>query len=323
VVVALGATRVAVLCGVVRFSRITRAVAFAVVALTVVAGCASEETSGSETTASGSVATRDQGAAPSSAPPGDCPTGPPESLVPQIVAEYPHDPEAFTQGLLVVDDQLYEGTGLGGRSTVRRVDLTTGEPLLSVTIPGPEFGEGIAETADGRLVQLTWTEGVAFVRDPLTLEVLDTWSYDGEGWGLTTLDDGTFVQSDGTSTLTWRDGATFEPTDRRTITRTDGPVDQLNELDWDGTSLWANRWRVDEIVRIDLRCGRVDAVVDTTSLSESIRSRPVPDGLKPPDVLNGVAHLPGTDRFLVTGKLWPALFEVRFVPAETEVSSTR
>ena len=253
-------------------------------------------------------------AVPTSLPPADCPAGPPDRLVPQVLAEHPHDPTAFTQGLLFVDGEVVEGTGLVGRSSVRRVDLATGEVRSSVPVPGGEFGEGVARAADGRFVQLTWRDGVAFVRDPTTLEVVETWPYEGEGWGLTTLSDGTFVQSDGSDTLTLRDATTFAPLERVRVVRSDGPADQLNELEWDGTSLWANRWQADEILRIDLRCGRVDAVVDVTALSEDVRARPVPEGLQPPEVLNGVAHVPGTDRFLITGKLWPVLHEVRLVP---------
>ena len=112
-----------------------------------------------------------------------------------------------------------------------------------------------------------------------------------------------------------RDAATFEPLERLTVRRADGGADLLNELEWDGRHLWANRWKSDEIVRIDLTCGTVDAVVDTSGLTARVAAMPVPDGLPGPDVVNGVASIPGSDRYLVTGKRWPTMFEVRFVPA--------
>ena len=247
--------------------------------------------------------------------PADCTIGAPERLVPEVVAEYPHDPTAFTQGLVFLDGRLFESTGLRGRSSVRELDPATGAVLRSAPVPDDAFAEGLAATLDGRLVQLTWTEGVAFVRDPDTLEVVDEFRYGGEGWGLTTLTDGILLQSDGTDTLTFRDPATFDPTGRLVVRRADGGTDRLNELEWDGRHLWANRWQTDEILRIDLRCGTVDGVVDVAELSARIAGMAVPDGAAAPDGVNGVAAVPGTDRYLVAGKRWPLTFEVRFVPA--------
>ena len=293
--------------------RVLALVAVAVLVGTV--GCASDP----DPTASGGAASTSAVGAlagvPSRPLPEGCVPEEPERLVPEVVVTYPHDPTAFTQGLLQVGDELYEGTGIVGRSEVRRVDLATGAVLDRSPVPGSEFGEGLSRGADGRLVQLTWRDGVAFVRDPETLEVVDRWSYEGEGWGLTTLDDGTFVLSDGSDTLTWRDGATFEPEQRVRVQRSDGPTDRLNELDWDGERIWANRWQADEILRIDPRCGTVDGVVDASSLSDAVRALPVPVGIDPPDVLNGVSVVPDSDRYLITGKRWPLLYEVRFVPA--------
>ena len=246
--------------------------------------------------------------------PDDCEVAPPARLEAEVVAERPHDRTAFTQGLVFLGGRLFESTGLRGASSLRELDPATGSVLRQAPVPGDAFAEGLTATADGRLVQLTWTEGLAFVRDPDTLEVAGEFRYPGEGWGLTTLDDRRLVQSDGSDTLVVRDPDTFEPLERLTVRRADGATDQLNELEWDGRHLWANRWRTDEIVRIDLRCATVDAVVDTSALATRVVAMPVPEGLAPPEVVNGVASIPGTDRFLVTGKRWPTMFEVRFVP---------
>jgi glutaminyl-peptide cyclotransferase len=244
----------------------------------------------------------------------DCSEAPPQRLVPQVVRELPHATDAFTEGLVMSDGVLYESNGLDGRSSVRAIDPTTGTVRTDVAVDPDVFAEGLAVGAGGQLVQLTWKSGVAFRRDPQTLEPVGRFTYAGEGWGLTTLDDGTLVQSDGTDQLVERDPGDFHEVDRWAVARTGGPTDQLNELDWDGDHLWANRWQTDEIVRIDRRCRRVDAVVDATSLVESATAAAARAGT-PIDVLNGIAHVPGTDRHFVTGKYWPVLYEVRFVPA--------
>jgi glutaminyl-peptide cyclotransferase len=245
----------------------------------------------------------------------DCPTGPPERLVPVVERRLDHDPEAFTQGFLVLAGILYESTGLVGRSSVRATDPATGEVLDASPVPAEMFGEGLAARDDGSLVQLTWKDGRALVWDRDTLAVTDEFAFDGEGWGLTTGDDGTLLMSDGSDRITERDPEDFRPERTWTVARADGSADDLNELEWDGTHLWANRWQTDEIVRIDVACRRVDAVVDASSLSAEAADRAQADG-SPIDVLNGIAHLSGTDRFLVTGKLWPVTYEVRFVPAD-------
>jgi len=253
-------------------------------------------------------------ATPRSALPADCPTTVPERLVPQVVRELAHSTDAFTEGLVVHDGILYESNGLEGRSSVRALDPDTGAVRRNVAVDPAVFAEGLAVGTDGQLVQLTWKDGRAYVRDAATLEELRRFEYRGEGWGLTTLDDGTLVMSDGSDQLVERDPEDFSRLRRWKVSRVGGAVDQLNELDWDGQHLWANRWQTDEIVRIDPRCRRVDAVVDASSLVASATAAARAGGT-PIDVLNGIAHLPGTDRFLVTGKLWPVMYEVRFVPA--------
>ncbi len=236
----------------------------------------------------------------------------PTAMHAEVIEERPHDPAAFTQGLLMLDGQLYESTGIEGESTIRQVDPDTGEVLRSVDLRADQFGEGLTNIGDDRLVQLTWTDGTALLWDRATFEPLGEHRYDGEGWGITTMDDGRLVMSDGSDTLAVRDPEDFTVIDRWPVTRSNGPADRLNELDWDGTHLWANRWKTDEIVRIEPRCRRVDGVVDAADLTDLAAQAA---GGQPIDVLNGIAHVPGTDRFLVTGKDWPVMFEVRFVPS--------
>lgn len=234
-----------------------------------------------------------------------------EALTVEVVATHPHDPAAFTQGLLVDDTgRLVEGTGLEGRSMLRIVDLETGSPIESVDLAPDVFGEGVTQV-DDRFVQLTWTEGTALVWDVATLEPAGSFTYDGEGWGLCTDDSAgaeRLVRSDGSSTLTFHDPDTFAVTGALDV-RLDGqPVEELNELECVDGVAWANVWQTDTIVRIDLGSGEVTGVVDAAGLLD-------PEEAAGADVLNGIAAVPGSDTFYLTGKLWPTLFEVRFVPA--------
>lgn len=286
-------------------------------AAAIASGCGSDSTSParrpSAPTATGPVAPATSSSAPTGtkSQPADCASAPsPERLLPEVLAERPHDPTAFTEGLLLVDGVLYESTGMEGASTVRAVDPRTGAVLRRTDLDPSSFGEGLTSVGRDRLVQLTWKEGRAFLWNRSDLRPVGELHYGGEGWGITTLDDGRLVMSDGSDHLTVRDPADFSVLDRFTVLRSDGRADQLNELEWDGTHLWANRWRTDEIVRIDLRCRRVDAVVDATQLRARAGAAA---GSTSIDVLNGIAHEAGTDRYLLTGKDWPLLFEVRFV----------
>lgn len=232
-------------------------------------------------------------------------TAVPEALRVEVVKTYPHAPDAFTQGLLYHDGWLYESTGLVGRSSLRKVKLTTGEVALRADVPGGVFAEGLARVGD-RLVQLTWHAGQALVWDRDTFEHLSTHRYEGEGWGLCF--DGThLVMSDGSDRLTFRDPRTFAVERRVRVTKVDRPVRRLNELECVGDSVYANVWQQEDIVRIDAKTGRVTAVIDASGLLSQDEARGV-------DVLNGIAHVPERDTFLLTGKLWPKLFEVRFTP---------
>lgn len=234
------------------------------------------------------------------------PAGGPEALVVEVVGERPHDAGSFVQGLVLDGDRVYESAGLYGESDVRVVDAHTGAVLDERAVDAAFFAEGLA-LVDGQLVQLTWKEGVAFVYDAQTLEPTGEHRYEGEGWGLCY--DGTrLVMSDGSPRLTFRSPDTFAATGATTVTLDGVPVEELNELECVGGDVWANVWQTDEILRIDPRTGQVTGVVDAAGLLDQQEAAEA-------DVLNGIAYDPTSDTFLVTGKLWPTLFEVRFVPA--------
>lgn len=226
----------------------------------------------------------------------------------EVLATHPHDPDAFTQGLELRDGLLYESTGRYGRSDIRVSDGATGSVRQRVALPPDAFGEGLA-IVDDVIWQLTWREGYAFRRDRATLAERDRVRYDGEGWGLCYDDGGDrLVMSDGTAELSFRDPETFDLLGTVTVREDGRPLEMLNELECVDGAVWANVWLTDRIVRIDPDRGVVEAVVDTTGLlPEPARSDA--------DVLNGIAAVPGTDTFLITGKLWPTVFLVRFVPA--------
>ena len=223
----------------------------------------------------------------------------------RVVASFPHDPLAFTQGLLFREGRLYESTGLEGRSTLREVALQTGEVLRQHALAPQDFAEGLAHL-EGRLYQLTWKSGRAFVYDAATLQPAGELSYEGEGWGLT--DDGrSLIQSDGSATLRFRDPHTFAV--QRTVTVTDEgrAVPYLNELEYVKGEVWANVWLSDRIARIDPASGRVTGWVDLAGL-------PLPEHRHgEEDVLNGIAYDAAEDRLFVTGKLWSRLYEIRIV----------
>ncbi|MFC4854255.1 glutaminyl-peptide cyclotransferase [Actinophytocola glycyrrhizae] len=241
-------------------------------------------------------------AAPDSAP--ASPTAP-TALTVDVVGTVPHDPRAFTQGLELVDGVLYEGTGLAGRSSIRAVDPETGEVTKQVDLPDDLFGEGITVAGDS-IWQITWQDEVAIRRDRDTLAEAERVSYDGEGWGLCH-DGDRLIMSDGSDRLTFRDATTFDTTGEVRVRSADGePVTNINELECVAGQVYANIWQTDRIVRIDPADGRVTATVDLAGLLPR-------EDRAGTDVLNGIAAIDGTDEFLVTGKLWPTMFRVRFV----------
>ena len=225
-------------------------------------------------------------------------------LRPEVLAEVPHDPAAFTQGLELHEGTLYEGTGLEGRSQLRVLDPATGEVQRAESLPGQLFGEGIAVAGD-RIWQLTWQDGVVLEWDRATLTLRQQLPLDGEGWGL--CNDGTrLVRSDGTDRLRFHDPVTFAETGSVAVTIDGEPVTQLNELECVDGQVWANVWPSDVLVRIDPASGRVTAAVDAAGLLDP-EQRANADA-----VLNGIAAL-GNDEYLLSGKLWPVSFRVRFV----------
>jgi glutamine cyclotransferase len=222
----------------------------------------------------------------------------------QVVRSYPHDRDAFTQGLIFRDGGFYEGTGLNGRSGIRKVKLETGEVLQVKPLSSEYFGEGITEWK-GQIVQLTWRSEVGFVYDLKTLEQTKQWTYTGEGWGLTH-DDTRIIMSDGSAALRFIDPVTLKETGRITVRDANGPVERLNELEYVNGEIFANVWTTDRIVRISPKDGRVTGWIDLTGLLPAAeRARDA--------VLNGIAYDASGNRLFVTGKLWPRVFEIRLV----------
>lgn len=223
-----------------------------------------------------------------------------------VVRRLPHDPGAFTQGLFFADGQLYETTGIEGASEIRRVNLETGAVLQRRAVPAPYFGEG-SVALGGRLYQLTWRNGRAFVYDLATFAPRDTLSYFGEGWGLTT--DGTsLIMSNGSAVLRFRDPRTFAVRDSIVVRDGASPVSQLNELEWYKGEILANVWQSEQLARIDPRTGNVTGWIDLTGIL------PASERSGREDVLNGIAWDQASDRLYVTGKYWPTLFEIRLQP---------
>ena len=223
-----------------------------------------------------------------------------------VVRSFPHDPRAFTQGLLFLDGKLYESTGLHGRSTVRRVDLESGQVERESKLPAELFGEGLARVGQ-RLIQLTWKNHKALLWDLANLEKQAEVSYDGEGWGLC-FDGRQLIMTDGSDKLYRRNPISFAKEGETTVHLAGRPLRNLNELECSGDVIYANVWQDNHIARIDAKTGTVTAWIDASGLLDASEAAST-------DVLNGIAELrPG--RLLVTGKLWPRLFEVEVVPGK-------
>jgi glutaminyl-peptide cyclotransferase len=231
-----------------------------------------------------------------------------EELSVEVLESFDHDPDSFTQGLELREHPefgmvLYESAGHYGASDVRITDPATGKVLATQDLPAEQFAEGLTLT-DQDLWQITWQEGVAHRRDPVTLDILESVAYEGEGWGIC-YDGDRLIMSDGSSTLTFRDPVTFEETGTVEVTLDGEPVYQINELECTGGQVWANLWQTDQIVRLDPASGEVGAVVDASGLLSA-------DEAAGADVLNGIAAAEAEGTFYITGKHWPKLFLVRF-----------
>lgn len=223
-----------------------------------------------------------------------------------VINVYPHDPEAFTEGLAFDEDVLYEGTGLQGRSYLRKVDLTTGKVLQQVDLAATLFGEGITVFGD-HIYQLTWQSHQGFIYDKNSFTQQQEFSYPTEGWGLTH-DGAQLIMSDGTARIYFRDPITLAEIGHLDVYDEHGPVVMLNELEYVRGEIYANVWQTDRIARIDPKRGQVVGWIDLTGLM------PLQERVNTDAVLNGIAYQPAADRLFVTGKLWPKLFEIQLLP---------
>ncbi len=232
---------------------------------------------------------------------------PPTRIGHVVVNVFPHDRGAFTQGLVFRDGHLYESTGLNGRSSVRKVELETGKVVRQHDVDAKYFAEGLTDWND-RLIQITWQAQTGFVYDLDTFKPQRTFSYTGEGWGITH-DGKRLIMSDGSATLRFLDPRTFAETGNLTVTYQGQPLARLNELEMVDGELFANVWATPHVVVIDLASGRVTGQIDFSQLLSAADLTP------PVDVLNGIAWDAAGKRLFVTGKLWPKLFEVRLLRA--------
>jgi len=221
----------------------------------------------------------------------------------EVINTWPHDRDAYTQGLVFLNGALIESTGLNGRSTLRKVDLNTGRVVKQVQVPAEYFAEGIA-VLNGKIFQLTWQNGKGFVYDLETFHLEKEFAFAGEGWGLAT-DGKSLILSDGTEQIRFLDPVTFEVNRTLQVHAQGQPVKWLNELEYIKGEIFANVWQTDVVARIDPATGRVIGIIDFRGLL-------APNDRAPDtDVLNGIAYDAEGDRLFVTGKRWPNLFEVR------------
>lgn len=228
----------------------------------------------------------------------------------QVVHVYPHDPQAFTEGLFFLRGFLYESTGLAGKSSVRKVQLESGKVIQHHVVPEPYFGEGIVAIGK-QLIQLTYTTETAFVYDLDSFGPLKQFHYPGQGWALTT-DGHQIIMDDGTPELRFWDPSSYRETRRLKITANGEPVENLNELEWVKGEIFANVWHTDRIARIDPATGVVKSWIDLADLLPATDRLTTWEGGE--QVLNGIAYDAAGDRLFVTGKYWPKLFEIRLKP---------
>lgn len=228
----------------------------------------------------------------------------PEIQTYEIVATFPHDEKAFTQGLFFWNGILYESTGRYGESTIRKTQIETGEVTAFRDLPPEYFGEGITRWKD-QIIALTWRASTGFILDLETLSPITAFTYPGEGWGITA-NETQLIQSDGSAILRFLDPETFDIESTLQVNLNGKPLRNINELEWINGEIWANVWQSDLIARIDPESGNVKAVIDFSDIfPTSARQEPNDD------VLNGIAHDRATDRLFITGKHWPNLYEIR------------
>lgn len=233
----------------------------------------------------------------------------------RVIHSYPHDAQAFTQGLIYLDGHLYESTGLEGKSSLREEDLETGRILQFHDVSSKYFAEGLTDWGN-TLIQLTWQSHVAFVYDRSTFRFIRSFTYDGEGWGLTH-DAKSLILSDGSATLKFFDPATFRQTRSIEVKDHGKPVTQLNELEYIHGEIYANIWHADRIARISPATGAVLGWIDLSNLL------PAGEHSTAEAVLNGIAYDAAHDRLFVTGKLWPKIFEIQVVPEQAKQIGAR
>jgi glutaminyl-peptide cyclotransferase len=227
--------------------------------------------------------------------------------IPQVLNTYLHDTEAFTQGLLYFDGKLYESTGLNGRSSLREVDIKTGNVIRILPMDSQYFAEGLARVGN-KLIQITWQNGEAFIYDLETFNKEKTFSYQGQGWGIC-YEGKDLYMSDGSSTLFKRNAETFEIISQVQVKLNDQAIDQLNELECVDDFIYSNVWQTDRILKINKKSGVVVSEIDASGLLSPEERQ----GMDPGAVLNGIAYNAEHQSFYITGKLWPKLFEVTFV----------
>ncbi len=228
-----------------------------------------------------------------------------------VISTYPHDPAAFTQGLVYHQGVLYESTGLNGQSSLRQVELETGKVMKRVNVPSAHFAEGLA-LFNNRLYQLTWQTQTTFVYDPDSFAQLRTFNYSGEGWGLTH-NGQSLSMSNGSNQIRFLDPETFQVQRTISVTENDRAVSMLNELEFIKGEIYANIWLTDRIARIDPASGRVSGWVNLAGLL-------TPEERNRADVLNGIAYDEANDRLFVTGKNWPKLFQIKLISRRDPVS---
>ncbi len=240
----------------------------------------------------------------------------PAAISYDIVNEYPHDPTAFTEGLEYKDGFLYESTGQYGISDIRKTDLKTGKVVIATKMEARYFGEGLT-ILNGKIFQLTYREGKGFVYDLNTLKQEKTFAFHApEGWGMTN-DGANLIYDDGSNVLHFIDPSTFKEVKQLKVTDEHGPVMEINELELINGFIYANQWRIENILKIDTSTGRVVGRADFSSLRQRVGIAPPSGNRNGPDVLNGIAYDAKGDRFFVTGKNWPKVIEVRLTPGLT------